>query len=197
MLQLRREITVMAMYRPLSAEAAALAANGAAYKDLVCVPPPPPPPVENADTPNLPKSNQPRCPFDPPKSVGFGALSMTLGCDDVSISGGEVLRFKVQQNFRTHETTLWGGVGASVGAEADFLGPMSPKAEVTAEAGVGVKFGQGGAVTDIFVSSAMGAGASFAGQSLNMSVSGSAGLESGATLTTQLPGGLSGTLRGN
>jgi len=197
MLQLRREITVMALYRPLSAEAAALAANGAAYKDLVCVPPPPPPPVENADTPNLPESNVPKCPFDPPKSVGFGALSMTLGCDDVSISGGEVLRFKVQQNFRTHETTLWGGVGASVGAEADFLGPMSPKAELTAEAGVGVKFGQGGDVTDVFVSSAMSAGASFAGRSLDMSVSGSAGLESGPTLTAQLPGGISGTLRGN
>jgi Flp pilus assembly protein TadD len=197
MLQLRREMTVMALYRPLSAEAAALAANGAAYKDLVCVPPPPPPPVENADTPNLPKSNRPRCPFDPPKSVGFGALSMTLACDDVSISGGEVLRFKVQQNFRTHETTLWGGVGASAGAEADFLGPMSPKAELTAEAGVGVKFGQGGDVTDVFVSSSMSAGASFAGKSLDISVSGSAGLESGPTLKAQLPGGISGTLRGN
>jgi hypothetical protein len=122
---------------------------------------------------------------------------MTLACDDVSISGGEVLRFKVQQNFRTHETTLWGGVGASAGAEADFLGPMSPKAELTAEAGVGVKFGQGGDVTDVFVSSSMSAGASFAGKSLDISVSGSAGLESGPTLKAQLPGGISGTLRGN
>jgi hypothetical protein len=74
---------------------------------------------------------------------------------------------------------------------------MSPKAEVTAEAGVGVKIGQGGAVTDIFVSSQLTAGASIAGKSLDFSVSGSAGLESGPTLTTELPGGISGTLHGN
>ena len=197
LLQTERESAVMSMYRPLSGEAAGLAANAKAYRDLVCVPPPPPSSAETADTPDLPQEKPPRCPLDPPRHIGCGLLSMTLGCDNVSISGGEVLRFKVERNFKTHETTLWAGAGASVGAEADFLGPMSPKAEVTAEAGVGVKIGQGGAVTDIFVSSQLTAGASIAGKSLDFSVSGSAGLESGPTLTTELPGGISGTLHGN
>jgi Flp pilus assembly protein TadD len=196
LLQTERELAVVGMYRPLSAEAAALAANAKAYKDLDCVPPPPPSSAETADTPNLPKKKPPDCPFDPPKGMGLGVLSMTLGCDDVSISGGEVLRFKVEHNFKTLETTMWAGAGASVGAEADFLGPMSPKAEVTAEAGVGIKIGQGGAVTDVFVSSQLSAGASFAGHSLDLSVSGTAGLESGPTLTAELPGGLGGTLQG-
>ncbi len=197
LLQTEREMAVMSLYRPLSGEAAALAANAKAYQDMVCVPPPPPPPAETADTPDLPENKPPQCPLDPPRHIGCGLLSMTLGCDDVSISGGEVLRFKVEHNFKTLETTVWAGAGASVGAEADFLGPMSPKAEITGQAGVGVKIGQGGAVTDIFVSSQLSAGASFAGHSLDLSVSGTAGLESGPMLTTELPGGISGTLHGN
>ena len=197
MLQLERELAVMGMYRPLSAEAAGLAANAEAYQHLVCVAPPPPSSAENADAPNLPKKKPPGCPFDPPRRMGCGALSMTLGCDHVSISGGEVVRFKVERDFKTHETTLWGGAGASVGAEADFLGPMSPKAELTAEVGAGVKIGQGGAVTDVFVSSQLTAGASIAGKSLDLSVSGTAALEGGPTLTAELPGGISGTLHGN
>jgi Flp pilus assembly protein TadD len=197
LLQTERELAVMSMYRPLSGEAAALAANATAYQHLVCVPPPPPPPAETADTPNLPQKKPPQCPLDPPRHIGCGLLSMTLGCDNVSISGGEVLRFKVERDFKTHETTLWAGAGASVGAEADFLGPVSPKAEITGEAGVGVKIGQGGAITDIFVSSQLSAGASIGGHSLDLSVSGTAGLESGPMLTTELPGGISGTLHGN
>jgi len=196
LLQTERESAVMSMYRPLSAAAAGLAANAKAYQDLDCVPPPPPSSAETANTPNLPQNKPPQCPLDPPRHIGCGLLSMTLGCDNVSISGGEVLRFKVERNFKTHETTLWAGAGASAGAEADFLGPMSPKAEITAEAGVGVKIGQGGAVTDVFVSSQLSAGASFAGHSLDLSVSGTAGLESGPTLTAELPGGLGGTLQG-
>jgi len=194
MLQLERESVVMSMYRPLSGEAAALAELGKAYQGMECVPPPPPSQAESADTPNLSQKKPPNCPFDKPMSVGCGLLSMTLGCDDVTISGGEGARFKVHRNFKTHETTLWAGAGASAEAEMDFLGPMSPKAELKAEVGVGVKFGPGGSVTDVFVSSELTAGASLAGKSLDMSASGTAALEGGATLTGSLPGELGGTI---
>ena len=195
MLQTQRELTVMSMYHPLSMEAAAIAANGKAYEDLKCVPPAPPPTTENADTPNLKQDPPPECPFGKPVAVGCGLISMTLGCDQVSIKGGEGIRIKVERNFKTHETTLWAGAGASAEAKMDFLGPASPKAELTAEVGMGVKFGQDGAVTDIFVTSELSAGASIAGKSLDMSASGTAALEGGATLTGSLPGGLGGTIR--
>lgn len=194
MLQVEREMAVMTIYNSLSKEAAAIAANGKAYQDLKCVPPKPPPAAESADTPNLPQKQPPECPFSKPFSAGCGLISMTLGCDDVSIKGGEGFRFKVERNFKTHETTLWAGAGASAEAKMDFLGPASPKAELTAEVGVGVKFGQGGAVSDVFVSSELTAGASLAGKSLDMSASGTAALEGGATLTGSLPGGLGGTM---
>jgi hypothetical protein len=121
-------------------------------------------------------------------------ISFTLGCDHASIEGGEGFRFKASRDFKKHETTLWVGAGASAEAKADFLGPMSPKAELTAEAGVGVKFGRDGVVSDVFVSSQLTAGGSIAGQSLGMSASGTMALEGGASLSGSLPGGIGGTV---
>jgi hypothetical protein len=188
LLQAQREAAVMSMYHASAGEAAALAEMAKGYKDLKCVPPAPPANAESAEQPKLPHEGPPECPLKPPVSIGCGVVSITLGCDSAAIEGGEGLRFKASRNFRTHETTLWGGVGASAEAKADFLGPLSPKAELKAEAGVGVTFGQGGAVSDVFVSSTLSASASAGGRSIDMSASGTAALEGGATLSASLAG---------
>ena len=194
MLQLQRQLTVMTHYTALSGEAAALAAMSEGYRDMKCVPPSPPPTADSDDTPNLPQKQPPDCPFSKPASFGFGAVSVKLGCDDVTISGGEGFRFKASRNFKTHETTLWGGVGASAEAKVDFLGPMSPKAEATAQAGMGVKFSGDGSVSDVFVTSEFTAGVGMGGKSADISVSGEAALEGGASLSAELPGGIGGTV---
>jgi tetratricopeptide (TPR) repeat protein len=194
LMQVQRELTVMAMYHPLAGEAAALAELAKAYKDLECVPPPPPQPPEEAREPELSRSRPPRCPLDPPISAGCGIVSITLGCDSAAIEGGEGLRFKASRDFRKHETTLWVGAGASAEAKADFLGPFSPKAELTAEVGVGVTLGQNGTVSDVFVSSRLGASAGLGSHTVDASAAGSIALEGGATLSGSLPGDLGGTL---
>jgi tetratricopeptide (TPR) repeat protein len=188
LLQTQREAAVMTVYHASAGEAAALAEMAQAYKDFKCVPPAPPATAENAEQPKLPQESPPECPLKPPVSLGCGLVSITLGCDSAAIEGGEGLRFKASRDFRKHETTLWAGVGASAAAKADFLGPLSPKAELKTETGVGVTFGQGGAVSGVFVSSTLSASASAGGRSIGMSASGTAALEGGATLSASLAG---------
>jgi len=189
-LGLHRESLVMANYTPLAREAAWLADTGQHYRKLQCVPPPPPS-TGNAEQPKLPPKPPSDCPFDPPKKLGGGFLKLTFACDHFTAEGGELLRGKVNRNFTTKETTLWGGVGVSAGAEIDALGPASPKAEVTAEGGAGVTFGQGGAVTDVFVSGQFSGEASMPGVgSSEASISGTWSLESGPSTNVTLPGGL-------
>jgi hypothetical protein len=154
-----------------------------------------PQPGQPAEEANPPKEGPPPCPFSKPVSAGLGLISITIGCDHASIEGGEGFRFKASRDFNKHETTLWAGAGASAGGKMDFAGPMSPKAEITAEVGVGVKIGPNGTINDVFISSQLSAGAGIGKGSLDMSASGTAALEGGATLSGSLPGGLGGTVQ--
>jgi hypothetical protein len=156
----------------------------------------------------LPKEKPPGCPLG--NGIGFGLLvvSVHLGCDSASIEGGEALKFKASRNFSTHSTTLWAGVGAgaSVGVDAPMLGSMTPKASLSAEAGVGITIGQNGTVSDVFVSSELSAKVSAGkldtgpislpqpGTSIGMSASGVYSLENGATLSGNIAGIIGGTI---
>jgi Flp pilus assembly protein TadD len=207
-LSLQRETMVYSIYNPLAGAASGLVAMGDAYKDMKCVPPPPKETKEEARPLDLPKETPPPCPLG--NGVGFGLLvvSVHLGCDSASIEGGETLRFKATRNFATHSTTLWAGVGAgaSVGVDAPMLGSMTPKASLSAEAGVGITIGQNGTVSDVFVSSDLSAKVSAGkidtgpislpqpGTSVGMSASGVYSLENGATLSGNIAGIIGGTM---
>jgi len=207
-LSLQRETMVYSLYNPLAGGAAGLVKAGDAYKGLTCVPPPPKQTEEQAAPPDLPKEKPPGCPLG--NGIGFGLLvvSVHLGCDSASIEGGEALKFKASRNFSTHSTTLWAGVGAgaSVGVDAPMLGSMTPKASLSAQAGVGVTLGQGGTVSDVFVSSELSAKVSAGkldtgpislpqpGTSIGMSASGVYSLENGATLSGNIAGIIGGTM---
>jgi hypothetical protein len=207
-LSLQRETTVYSIYTPLSGAAAGLVRAGDAYKDMKCVPPPPKETTEEARPPDLPTESPPPCPLG--NGIGFGLLvvSVHLGCDSASIEGGEALKFKATRNFATHSTTLWAGVGAgaSAGFDAPMLGSMTPKASVSAEAGVGITIGQNGTVSDVYVSSELSAKISAGkaptgpislpqpGTSIGMSASGVYSLENGATLSGNIAGIIGGTM---
>jgi Flp pilus assembly protein TadD len=201
-LSLQREAMVLAIYTPLAGAASGLVAMGDAYKDMKCVPPPPKESENQAKDPDLPKETPPPCPLG--NGIGFGLLvvSVHLGCDSASIEGGEALKFKASRNFSTHCTTLWAGVGAgaSAGFDAPMLGSMTPKASLSAEAGVGITIGQNGTVSDVFVSSELSAKVSAGkidtgpislpqpGTSIGMSASGVLSLENGASLSGNIAG---------
>jgi Flp pilus assembly protein TadD len=207
-LSLQRETTVYSLYTPLAGGAAGLVKMGDAYKDMKCVPPPPKQTEEQAAPPDLPKEKPPDCPLG--NGIGFGLLvvSVHLGCDSASIEGGEALKFKASRSFSTHSTTLWAGVGAgaSAGFDAPMLGSMTPKASLSAEAGVGITIGQNGTVSDVFVSSELSAKVSAGkldtgpislpqpGTSIGMSASGVYSLENGATLSGNITGIIGGTM---
>ena len=207
-LSLWRETTVYSLYTPLSGTAAGLVKMGDAYKDMKCVPPPPKETTEEANPPNLPKEAPPECPLGNGIDFGLLVVSVHLGCDSASIEGGEALKFKATRNFATHSTTLWAGVGAgaSVGVDAPMLGSMTPKASLSAEAGVGITIGQNGTVSDVFVSSELSAKISAGklntgpvsvpqpGTSIGMSASGVYSLENGATLSGNIAGIIGGTM---
>jgi Flp pilus assembly protein TadD len=207
-LSLQREAMVYSLYTPLAGAAAGLVKMGDAYRDMKCVPPPPKETKEEASPPDLPKETPPPCPLG--NGIGFGLLvvSVHLGCDSASIEGGEALKFKASRNFPTHSTTLWAGVGAgaSVGVDAPMLGSLTPKASLSAEAGLGVTIGQNGTVSDVFVSSDLSAKVSAGkidtgpislpqpGTSIGMSASGVYSLENGATLSGNIAGIIGGTI---
>jgi Flp pilus assembly protein TadD len=201
-LSLWRETTVYSLYTPLSGAAAGLVKMGDAYKDMKCVPPPPKETKEEASPPDLPKETPPPCPLG--NGIGFGLLvvSVHLGCDSASIEGGEALRFKASRNFAAHSTTLWAGVGAgaSVGVDAPMLGSLTPKASLSVETGFGVILGQGGTISDEYISSDLSAKLSAGnidtgpislpqpGTSIGMGASGVYSLENGASLSGNIAG---------
>ena len=45
--------------------------------------------------------------------IPLGAVKMTFSCDEFEIEGGELIKAKYNKNFRTGQTTLYVGVGAS------------------------------------------------------------------------------------
>jgi hypothetical protein len=185
-LSLQRETMVYSLYTPLSGAAAGLVKAGDAYKDLTCVPPPPKQPETQAAPPDLPKEKPPECPLGNGIDLGLIVVKVHLGCNDASIEGGELLRFKASRNFAAHSTTLWAGVGAggSVGFAGDMLGPVSPGASLSAQTGVGVTIGQNGTISDVFLSSEF-SGEVSAGKlgSAGGTVSGVYSLENGAALS--------------
>ena len=193
---------------PWQAAAAGLVKLGDAYKDMKCVPPPPKETKEEASPPDLPKESPPPCPLG--NGIGFGLLvvSVHLGCDSASIEGGEALKFKATRNFAATPPRFgpaWARALLSALMHPCF-GPLTPKASLSAEAGVGVTIGQGGTISDVFVSSELSAKISAgkidtgplsfpqSGTSIGMSASGVYSLENGATLSGNIAGIIGGTM---
>jgi hypothetical protein len=45
--------------------------------------------------------------------IPLGAAKITFSCDEFEIEGGELIKAKINKNFRTGQTTLYAGVGVS------------------------------------------------------------------------------------
>jgi hypothetical protein len=205
LMQIQREVMVLSILEKSAAMAEAIAEMDKGYRDLKCVQNPPPDPDESAD-PQLPeKASPPDCPLKPPLTLGVpGFAKITLGCDGASIERTfPGVRFKLSRDFKKHETTAWVGAGVGAGATPDSrfdaLGSLSPKIGANAEVGVGIKIGKDGAVTDMFMTASVGAGASFGNtyglsgaNSIGMGASATVSLMNGAQISGTLPGGGSG-----
>ncbi len=181
-----RELAILDGQVAVLAIASELPAQAANYNQLKCVEPEPPRTAGKAEDPKLPKKEKAPCPLgENGISGGAGAISFELSCEHFKLSGGEGLLWSVKRDFDRHETTIWGGVGAT----AEYgNGNLSGEATV----GVEVTIGQGDVIKDVALTSSVkaGLGGLVEGEvSGRFSVEGGPSMEAtGGIITPEIPG---------
>jgi len=196
LVQAQRELAVLMLYKEDAGYAAALAEVARGYKTLKCVEPQPPKPPKTVKDPTLTKK-EPDCPLKPPLNLSLVVVKMTLGCDKVKISGGEILRVEVERTFGK-STAFWVGVGASAsmpgfGASDESLGDngkswsppgsVSASASTTAQIMVGVRMGDNGQLDDVMFKSTAQASGNIGPVSGSVGVTAGVSLENGPSVT--------------